>query len=241
VTPTLVTVAHGSRDPHSAATVRRLVAEVRAQAPELDVRESFLDLSVPRLADVLSTVDNHDVVVVPLLLGSAYHARVDLPALVAAASARRPGPRVSVTDVLGLDPMLETVALDRLAGSGAGIGDPDLGVLLAAVGSSDPRANAAVSAMAARWRRRGLTTVAAFAGAARPDVHAAVAELRARGAKRLAVASWFLAPGLLPDRVVALARAADPDVAVSAPLGPDPRVAAVVLTRFAAAAALTAA
>ena len=42
--PPLVAVAHGSRDPRSAATISALVEVVRARNPELDVRAAFLDL-----------------------------------------------------------------------------------------------------------------------------------------------------------------------------------------------------
>jgi sirohydrochlorin ferrochelatase len=74
---------------------------------------------------------------------------------------------------------------------------------------------------------------AAFASAASPDVPAAVAALRASGARRIAVASWFLAPGRLPDRVAALA---GPDAVVAAPLGPDPALAELVVARYLASA-----
>ena len=92
--PPLVAVAHGSRDPRSAATVAALVAEVRRQRPDLDIRLSFLDLSAPRLADVLCAVHaegHRRAVVVPLLLGHAFHARVDVPGAVGHAMARHPG------------------------------------------------------------------------------------------------------------------------------------------------------
>jgi sirohydrochlorin ferrochelatase len=46
------------------------------------------------------------------------------------------------------------------------------------------------------------------------------------------VASWFLAPGLLPARVAAAAGAGVP---VAEPLGADPVVAEVVLDRYRAA------
>jgi sirohydrochlorin ferrochelatase len=229
----LVAVAHGSRDPRSAATVHELSDVVRAAAPGLDVRVAFLDLSAPRLADVLTAVHQagHDeVVVVPLLLGSAYHARVDIPGALAAAPPRL---RIRLADVLGPDPRLESVALRRLAAAGADPTDAGLGVVLAGAGSSHQPANAAVRAVAGRWARRTrwVGSTAAFAAAAEPDVPAAVAALRARGAQRIAVGSWFLAPGLLPDRV---SRAA-PGALIAAPLGADPAVAQVILARYAAA------
>ena len=232
----LVAVAHGSRDPRSAATVRALAGRVAEAAPGIEVRASFLDLSAPRVTDVLRELHgegHHEIVVVPLLLGSAYHARVDLPALVDGVTADLPGLRVVISDVLGIDPVLEAVALDRLTEAGADLADPGLGVVVTAVGSSNAPANAAVAQLAERWQaRHGLPVAAAFASAAKPDIVGAIANLRAHGAERIAVASWFLAPGLLPDRVARLAAQADPAVLLAAPLGPDPRVADLVLTRY---------
>ncbi|WP_326837664.1 sirohydrochlorin chelatase [Amycolatopsis rhabdoformis] len=234
MTAPLVPVAHGSRDPRSAATVRGLAERVRELAPQVEAYESFLDLSEPRVTDVLRqlyTQGHRSAVVVPLLLGSAFHARVDLPALVAEVRAQCPGFDVRVSEVLGVDPVLERVALDRLAGAGLGPGD---GVVVSAVGSSNAGANAAVADLAARWEvELGLPVTEAFASAAQPDVPAAVGRLRARGVRRVAVASWFLAPGLLPDRIADLAREADRGVFVAEPLGTDPRVAAAVLHRYA--------
>jgi sirohydrochlorin ferrochelatase len=236
VTPPLVAVAHGSRDPRSAATVRALVDVVRAQAPGLSVHESFLDLSEPRVTDVLRELyaaGHRTAVVVPLLLGSAFHARVDLPALVDEVTAGCPGFRVQVSDVLGADPALEAVALDRLASAPRRRGT---GVLLSAVGSSNPSANAVVAALAARWEERlGLPVSEAFASATQPDIPTAAARLRDRGVKHLVVASWFLAPGLLPDRIAHLVREADPGAFIASPLADDPRVADVVIGRYATA------
>jgi sirohydrochlorin ferrochelatase len=236
VTPPLVAVAHGSRDPRSAATVRALVDVVRAQAPGLPVHESFLDLSSPRVTDVLRelyTAGHRTAVVVPLLLGSAFHARVDLPALIDSVTASCPGFRVQVSDVLGADPALEAVALDRLAAAPRRRGT---GVLLSAVGSSNASANAVVASLASRWEERlGVPVSEAFASATQPDIPAAAARLQARGVRHLVVASWFLAPGLLPDRIARLAREADPRAFIAAPLADDPRVADVVISRYASA------
>lgn len=240
--PPLVVVAHGSRDPRSAATVRALVNVVRAAAPDVDARASFLDLSEPLVGDVLAGLHHEGhrhVVAVPLLLGSAYHARVDLPGIVADVAARLPRLRVSVSGVLGTDPLLEAVTLGRLRDAGAGLTDPTdpgLGVVLAAVGSSHAPANDAVAGLARRWAaRHDCAVTPAFATATRPDVLSAIANLRARGARRFAVAPWFLAPGLLLDHVHDLAEQAAPGARMAAPLGADPRVAEVVLNRYTAA------
>lgn len=236
--PALVAVAHGSRDPRSAATVAALMDEVRGQRPDLDVRLSFLDLSAPRLPDALAAVavDGHErAVVVPLLLGHAFHARVDVPGEVARAARRLPRLDIAVTPVLGGDARLEAAALRRLEAVAGPLDDPGLGVVLAAIGSSHSPANAAVEAVVDGWARRFAWSGgrAAFATAAPPTVTEAVACLRRSGACRVAVAQWVLAPGLLPDRIARDARAAG--ALAGAPLGSDADVAATVLGRYDAA------
>ena len=71
-------------------------------------------------------------VLVPLLLASGYHDRVDLPAAIAAA---RPG--TAHASVLGPDPRLAVALADRLREAGRRPGEA---VVLAAAGSSDPTA-----------------------------------------------------------------------------------------------------
>nr|BFF00483.1 hypothetical protein GCM10020241_21580 [Streptoalloteichus tenebrarius] len=197
-------VAHGSRDSRSAANVAALVEVVRALRPGLDVRLAFLDLSAPRLGDVLAAVAGEGcrrAVVVPLLLGSAYHARVDVPAVVAEARSRHPRLEVLVSDVLGPDPRLESAALRRLAAAGARPGDPDLGVVLAAAGSSHPPANAVVAEVARRWADGAGWAGAepAFAAAARAGRRhrgrAAAGARRAADRARLVVPGAGAAPG----------------------------------------------
>jgi sirohydrochlorin ferrochelatase len=231
VTPSLVAVAHGSRDPRSAATVSALIDRVRALRPELDVRLAFLDLSAPRLDAVLATVRR--AVVVPLLLGRAFHAKVDVPSAVSHAVAARPGLDVTVADVLGPDRRLEDAALARVVGAGVAPLDASVGVVLAGAGSSQAPANEAVAAVATRLAdRTRWDLLPAFASAAEPTVPDAIAALRARGARRIAVGSWFLAPGLLPDKVIRLARETDPDLVLADPLGADHGVAALVAHRY---------
>jgi len=237
--PTLIAVAHGSRDHRSAETIRTLTDTAARLEPTIDVLPSFLDLSTPNVHDVLlgaHASTERAMVVAPLLLGNAYHARTDLPAVLAAATAAHPDMRVRITDILGSDPLLEALALDRVRETGADPSDETLGIVITAVGSSHPAANETVRRLAARWQDSlgGARVCAAFATTAEPGIAPAIATLRARGARRIVLASWFLAPGLLPDRVAELARATEPAVRVAAPLGADPRVARVLLQRYAA-------
>ncbi|MPY77831.1 MAG: sirohydrochlorin chelatase [Actinophytocola sp.] len=241
--PPLVLVAHGSRDPRSAATIRRLANQVRRLGPSLDVRAAFLDLSEPPLPVVLDDIAAEgwgEAVVVPLLLGNAFHSKVDLPALIAEAERRSPSLRVLAADVLGPDPLLLNAVRTRLTEVGAAP-NPALGVVLAGVGSADAAANDVVADVAARLHRRGdyAAVTHAFATCG-PDIEGAIGRLQARGAERIAIAPWFLAPGLLLDRIERRARAAAPDAVLAVPLGAADAAASVVLTRYAATTHTTA-
>jgi sirohydrochlorin ferrochelatase len=230
---TLVLTAHGSKDPRSAANARAVAGLLSRMRPGLDVRVAFLERNSPGLPDVLTGLwGTRDVVVTPLLLADAYHARVDIPRQVAGSGAARRGIGVRQADVLGEDNRLVSVLRERLTGLGVSRFDDTLGVLVVAIGSSDPAANARTAQvapkLAAGTRWAGATT--AFATRPEPSLAEAASQLRRRGARRLVVAPWFLAPGRLPDRVQAYAR--DAGIAMAPPLGAHRLVAETVLDRF---------
>jgi sirohydrochlorin ferrochelatase len=237
--PRLLAVAHGSRDPRSPAWIRQLVATVVAQRPGLVADVAFLELTPPLLPDVLDDLDaagEHDPVVVPLLLTAAYHSGTDLPRTVAAARRRHPRLSARTAEVLGPHPLLINGLERRLREIGVRPGDPEVAVVLAAAGSSDPAAIATIEGLARDWAVAGWWAVEpAYASATGPTVDQTIAALRARGAPRVVVAPYFLAPGRLPDRVVAAAAGAD---GCAAPLGAAPEVARLVLTRYDEAVAL---
>jgi sirohydrochlorin ferrochelatase len=237
--PALVALAHGSKDPRSAETVNALCAQVRGLRPDLRVEAAFLDHCEPsptQLFDRLVAEGYDEVVVVPLLLTAAYHARVDVPAVVQEAADRHPKLRMQVTEVLGDDVLLDV--LDRrlrTALKAERVREIDALVLTAA-GSSDARANASVARLARLWgARHRLPAVAAFASAAPPASGEAVRRFRSEGRRHVAVGSYFIAPGFLPDRAEELASEAGA-IAVADPLGADPEVAWLVLTRYTVAA-----
>lgn len=240
VAPALVALAHGSRDPRSAATITALIDEVRAMRPDLRIEKAFLELCRPSfdtVVDRLVKAGHDEIVVVPLLLSDAYHAKVDVPGAVKAAGERHPEVRFQVTSVLGLEArFLEVLDLRmREALKAARVRELDA-LVLAAAGSSDPLANQAVARLARVWgSHHRLPVTAAFASSAPPATGEAVRAFRAEGRRHIAVASLFLAPGLLPDRAKELALEAGA-VAVSEPLGAHPEIARTVLARYAVGA-----
>jgi sirohydrochlorin ferrochelatase len=238
--PALVALAHGSRDPRSAETITALVDTVREMRPDLRIEPAFLELAKPSFPTVVKKLVRagyDEIVVVPLLLTEAYHARVDVPTVINEAMQAHEGLKIRASEILGL----ETVFLDvldrrmRAALKENRVRELDA-LVLAAAGSSDALANQAVARLARLWgTKHRLPTVAAYASAAPPATGEAVRAFRAEGRRHVAVGSLFLAPGRLPDRAAELALEAGA-VAVSAPLGADSEVARTILARYAVGA-----
>jgi sirohydrochlorin ferrochelatase len=239
--------------------VSQIVDAIRARRPDLDVRVGWVELVDPALRDVLRTIDvTRRTVLVPMLLSSGYHDRVDLPAAIADA---RPG--TAHAAVLGPDPLLAVALADRLAEAGRRPGDP---VVLAAAGSSDPDAVASVHTqaelLAAELTRRdrpaparepaGPAAPAGVPAPASPPATAAGGSVGAgvrvtvgfgssagptvveavaaarAGGGRVVLAPYLLAPGFFADRLTE----AGADL-VAAPLGAHPAVVDLVLRRAA--------
>jgi sirohydrochlorin ferrochelatase len=125
--------------------------------------------------------------------------------------------------------VLVAAAAERLTAAGARTGDA---VVLAVAASSDPHARAD-GARAARRLGRLLgrpVTLAPIVLGDRPGVADVVAGLRAEGARRVAVASWLLAPGLFQRNL----ERCGADV-VAAPLSDHEAVLEVLTSRYGSA------
>ena len=220
----LVAVAHGTADPRGIRVVHDLVREMARQRPELPISLGFVDLLTPALPSLVRRIatDADDAVVVPLLLSSGYHVYVDV-----AAEAQRYPDQVHAAAALGPDPVLVEILADRLG---------DLSrvdqVVLAAAGSSDPRAlddcETTAKLLAQRVDRPVHVGYVSGAGDRLPAV-------LSRTPGRLAVATYLLAPGIFNNLIH---RQAHPHP-VSAPLAPDPRLATLALRRYESARAFS--
>ncbi|WP_329195038.1 MULTISPECIES: sirohydrochlorin chelatase [unclassified Streptomyces] len=219
--PALVAVAHGSRDPRALHSVRALLERVRLLRPRLDVRLGHIELNRPLLGETLDALAG-EAVLVPLLLSRGHHVKRDLPA----AAARAAHLRTRVAAPLGPHPLLVEALYERLLEASWA---PGTAVVLAAAGSRDPDAAEDTRRTAALLSERlgGVPVVAAHASAATPSVAGALRTLAARGHHRIAVASYFTAPGRFAAQSAAAATGP-----AAAPLGDHPALARLVLLRY---------
>ncbi|WP_433166361.1 sirohydrochlorin chelatase [Kribbella sp. CA-247076] len=213
----LIAAAHGTADPRGIRVVHELVREMARQRPDLPISLGFVDVDVPALPGLVSRVmaDAGEAVVVPLLLSSGYHVHVDI----AAEAAHHPG-RVHAAPALGPDPVLAEIMTDHLG---------DLShtdhVVLAAAGSSDPRALADCRQTARLLSTRIDRPVTTAYISGKGEL---LTSVLSRIPGRLAVATYLLAPGYFADKLQGLA-APHP---TTPPLGPDPRLSHLALHRY---------
>lgn len=190
--PALVVVAHGSRDPRALSTVRTLLDKVRALRPGLSVHLGHIELNEPLLPDTLAALGDREAILVPLLLSRGYHVKRDIPEMAAATRVR-----ARVAAPLGPHPLLVEALHARLVEAGwedsARAGSA---VVLAAAGSRDPESKVDTGRTAQLLSDRlGVPVVPAYATTAAPRVPDAIEALAASGRTRIAIASYFTAPG----------------------------------------------
>ncbi|MGC0418217.1 sirohydrochlorin chelatase [Embleya sp. AB8] len=227
----LLLVAHGSLEPRGQESIRAIARAV-GLAQTFPVEVAFLRHADPTARQALSTLaesGHQRVVVAPLLLTSGYHARVDLPEALTDPPALAP----VVTPVLGGSPDAPDKRL--LAALRRRLAALDVefdAVVLAAAGSSDVAACASVTAMAsALGASLGLPCRAGFTSCTSPTPEEAIEQLRDAGARRIAVASYCFAAGLLFRRTAQTSSVAGV-VGVAQPLGDAPELVELILERF---------
>lgn len=214
----LVVVAHGTRRLLGNA-VASIIAKQAGRRLRIESRAAYVELCEPLFADVVAAT-RQPTLVVPLLLSTGYHVRVDLPAAVAAAA----GP-VTLGAPLGPDPMLASAQVARLVAAGASPGRP---VVLVAAGSNDPAARADITRagtlLAEAWG--GPVRVATVSGSGAPAIDQVVRPGDA-------VSPYLLAPGAFSEAVRARSAAAGAHV-VADVIGPHPDVVDLVVRRASA-------
>lgn len=238
-TPALLAVSHGTSSPSGQRAVSALVDAVAVSNPGVAVSGGFVDVQQPDVADSLARlVGLQRAVVVPLLLSAGYHVHVDLSREIAVARRAMGSTSIatSLARALGPDDRLVAILAGRLHEAGLRSTDS---VVMAAAGSSDPRAVADCAEMARRLAVcLGREVRLGFISAATPRLGDAVEDARAAASGgRVVISSYLLAPGYFAE----LAGRAGADVVTSPLLAeghePPHELVALVGERYSAEAA----
>lgn len=236
--PALLLIGHGSRADGVTDEMMALVHLLRTRVAGR-VSQGWIELTHPpanEAAEHLIQTGARSLVLVPLLLFPAYHARVDLPGIADEVTSRHPDVTVRIADPLGADPALVDLAAGRV--HAAEKHERADALLVVGSGSSDGGAQAQLAQAAQEVARRaGHHRFAhAFASVAEPDPATALHSLIDGGAARVVVFSWSLLVGRLVAEVEDvchhIADERHVDLAWAGRLGPDGVVADVLATRY---------
>jgi len=205
----LLLVGHGSREQSGVCEFLATSRLVAAMDERLTVEPCFLEFAEPAIADgfrALVRRGTRRIVVVPVLLFAAGHAKRDIPAAVAAAAAAETGVVVVQSDHLGChEAILELSRLryDEAIAEHSGADDGDTMLVMVGRGSHDPQATAEMRrlvelrAPAARMRRAR----ACFVAMAEPRLTDVLDQAVTCGAKHIVVQPHLLFGGVLVDRI----------------------------------------
>ena len=233
----LLLVGHGSRSGAGAAEMLAIARLVGAALPDVAVDVGFLEMTDPPagpVLDGLAAAGCRRVVVLPLVLLGAGHAKSDVPALVLEARARHPGLHVHFGSPLGISRDL----VGLMGGALLDAGGSGLPLLLVARGTSDPDANGdahKVARLLGEWTGAPFVHTA-FTGVTAPQVTDGLEVFARLGYRRMAVAFWFLCTGVLVERaraeIAAFSAATGVEVVDAGYLGPDRRLVPPIVERY---------
>ncbi len=239
----LLLVGHGSRCLISEAQMHEIGDHVSAALPDMVVEVGFLEMTDPPAGAVLDAMVERGcrrVVILPLMLLAASHAKSDVPAIVLEGRDRHPGVEIIFGSPLGVAPELIEIAARNIHQREAG-GMP---LIVVARGTSDPDANGDATKAArllAEWVDAGFlyTGFTGMTWPLVPDALTTAARLlpeNGGGPKQIALFFWFLCNGKLIERareqIEAFTAETGIEVVDAGYFGPDPALADVVVRRY---------
>ena len=233
----LLLVGHGSRRARSLEEARAIADLLALGLPGVDVALGFLEMCDPPASSVLDALvarGRRRIVVVPLVLLAAGHAKSDVPALVLEGRRRHPGVDIRLANPPGISHTLVAALGEAVVRAGGS----RMPLLVVARGTSDPDANGDASKVArlvAEWTGAPFVHTA-FTGVTSPSVAEGLDVFRRLGHPALALAFWFLCDGWLVERardeIEAFHLRSGLTVLDAGYLGPDPRVADALGARY---------
>lgn len=204
-------VGHGSREAEGNVQFEAFVERVRPAFPGRVTRHCYIELATPEIPEGIDQCVAQGaarVVVLPVILFSSGHAKLEIPHEIDEAQGRHPGVDFRYARPLGVDPRILAILDERLAEAAVRMppGDrAETAVLLVGRGSSDPDANGDIFKIARMlWEGRGFGWVeTCFIGIAKPDYPTGIWRCVTLGARRVIVVPYMLFTGVLVKRMEA--------------------------------------
>jgi sirohydrochlorin cobaltochelatase len=241
----LLIIGHGTRSERGVVEFRDCVELVARRVPTTPVAGCFLELAEPGIEAAVAQLAARGcerIVVLPLLLLAAGHAKADIPAAVEAAAAQHPEIEFVLASHLGCEERLlrlSALRFEEAAQYEEPVAPQDTLWLMVGRGSSDAEQLAELERFVQRRLRHTPVAVAriAYLAMAEPQLDAALAEIAELRYHRVVVQPHLLFHGELLEtvsaRVAAIAALWPHQQWIVAPqLGPADLLVQAMLERF---------
>jgi sirohydrochlorin cobaltochelatase len=207
----ILLVGHGSRDAEGNEELLRFAENVNNRVPGVHVETCFLEFAKP---NIQQGIDNcvkagaKRIVLVPIILFAAGHAKIHIPMEIDRAKQKYPDITFAYGRPIGIHEKVLEILQSRLeeAGymkSGGYERDSDTAVLLLGRGSSDGDANSDFFKITRLlWERLPVKWVeSSFIGVTEPSFPEGLERCQRLGAKNIYVLPYFLFTGILIKRI----------------------------------------
>ncbi|CAG7634035.1 sirohydrochlorin chelatase [Paenibacillus allorhizosphaerae] len=214
----ILLVGHGSRDPEGNEELLQFAGTVRRMAPEYVIETCFLEFAAPNIMQGIDRCVGQGasrVVLVPIILFAAGHAKIHIPAAIDDAKTKYPEVEFVYGRPIGVHQKVVDILKTRLAEAGFsgwngdGGRDPETAVLILGRGSSDSDANSDFCKMTRLlWEQVPVKWAeSCFIGVTEPSFEDGLDRCRRLGAKKIYVLPYFLFTGVLIKRIEELTAA----------------------------------
>jgi sirohydrochlorin cobaltochelatase len=206
-------VGHGSRDHFGNEEVRDFVQAVIGTLNQPIAETCFLEFEKPDIADGIAVCIQKGatrVVVIPIILFAAGHAKIHIPAAIDEAKLKYPLVQFIYGRPIGIHEKVLDILLSRTSDAGVEKGNElnDTAVLVVGRGSSDPDANSDLFKISRLlWEKMKVKWVeTAFIGVTSPLIEEGVNKCLKLGARHVVILPYFLFTGILIKRMEQMLR-----------------------------------
>ncbi len=238
--PALILLAQGTVDPYVEQVYHALRHRLQSERPALSIHLAFTDTCPPTGPQVVGTLANRgvdEIVMVPLDLSRVCQPSEEMQQVLLAARRHRPDVRITMARPIGPAVELLNILDVRLRNALSAANATELdGLVLSNPACGDTRGASLIARRARQWAaHHRLPVLVAYGDESGNDVVAAISSLRQLGRRHIAVGSVYIAPTAAYRQQLELAIEAGA-LAVSAPIGAEPRLAELAMARYAYAA-----
>ncbi|MFC0473410.1 sirohydrochlorin chelatase [Halalkalibacter kiskunsagensis] len=204
-------IGHGSRVRAGNEELRLFIEKAKGEHPQVTIQECcFLELTEPTIEEGVQACINQgatSIAVIPVLLLTAMHAKVDIPEEINDMKKKHPNVTFSYGRPIGIDPTVIDIVKDRLRAAGMAFSNKrpkyeerkPISILLVGRGSSDPDQTSDLMKIARLiWEYTPVDEVdVCFLAATRPNVEEGLARINRLPNDLVYVVPYLLFTGVL--------------------------------------------